>query len=99
MSAVELSVRLLAEPESPSWRVDALGRVMRPLARPPGKLTKRHLDVITLVSHGRTNAEIADQLGICDRIVKLEITHACQVLHAHNRAHLAATAIRKGLVT
>lgn len=81
-----------------TYRVGRRGQVMRPYARPVGKLTKRHVQIITLISHGQTNKSIGEQIGLSERVIKAEITHACGVLHAKNRAHLAATAIRRGLI-
>jgi DNA-binding CsgD family transcriptional regulator/tetratricopeptide (TPR) repeat protein len=63
----------------------------------PDALTQREVDVIRLISAGRTDREIADQLIISIRTVT---THVGNILHktgAANRAEAAAYAVRNGL--
>lgn len=63
-----------------------------------GALTARQLDVLLLVAQGRLNKQIADQLGIAERTVKLHMTALMQALGARNRTHLLARAQALGLL-
>lgn len=53
-----------------------------------GLLTKRERDVLDLVVKGRMNKEIANDLAIHERTVKLHRTHITTKLHVHSVAEL-----------
>ena len=53
--------------------------------RAQGQLTKRQMDVIRLLSQGRSNREISEILGIAEGTVKVHVNAAFQVLGVHNR--------------
>lgn len=59
--------------------------------------TARQLEVLTLVGRGRQNKQIADELGIAERTVKLHITALFDTLKARNRTHLLVRARELGL--
>ena len=59
--------------------------------------TARQLEVLTLIGQGRQNKQIADELGIAERTVKLHITALFDSLSARNRTHLLVRARELGL--
>jgi DNA-binding NarL/FixJ family response regulator len=63
-----------------------------------GAVTPRQLEVLTLVARGRQNKNIADDLGIAERTVKLHITALLSLTGARNRTHLVARARELGLL-
>ncbi len=69
--------------------------------RAPGQrpaLTSRELDILALVTKGRTSPEIAAQLGIERRTVEGHRLNIMDKLGARNPADLTRIAIRTGLV-
>jgi ATP/maltotriose-dependent transcriptional regulator MalT len=72
----------------------------RLLARPEwnGPLTRRELEVIALVSAGRSNREIADQLVVSEHTVHRHVANILRKLGEPTRAAAAARATRDGLV-
>ncbi len=65
-------------------------------ARP--ELTGREREVLHWVVLGRTNREIARQLGIAEVTVKLHVSSALQKLGASDRTEAATVAIQRGIV-
>lgn len=61
-------------------------------------VTPRQMQVLDLVAQGRLNKQIADQLGIAERTVKLHVTALLQALAARNRTHLLVKARAHGLL-
>lgn len=61
-------------------------------------VTPRQLEVLSLVAQGRLNKQIADQLGVAERTVKLHITALLQTFDARNRTHLLVKAREHGLL-
>jgi DNA-binding NarL/FixJ family response regulator len=53
------------------------------------KLSPRQLDVARLVSKGKTNYQIACELGITENTVKLYVSQVLRLTHMHNRTQLA----------
>lgn len=73
------------------------------LAVPPGpllgrELTSRECEVVTLVSDGLSNNEIADLLFVSPRTVQSHVASALGKLGARTRTQLAVTAIRRGVI-
>ena len=60
-------------------------------------LTPRQLEVLLLVAQGRQNKQIAAELEIAERTVKLHITALLDTMDARNRTHLLVQARRAGL--
>lgn len=60
--------------------------------------TARQLEVLMLVAQGRQNKQIAHELGIAERTVKLHVTALLDALGARNRTHLLVLARESGLV-
>lgn len=59
-------------------------------------LTKRQIEVVTLVAEGLTNVEIADKLHIGPESVKDHLSAACHKLDARNRTHVVHLAHTAG---
>lgn len=64
---------------------------------PVASLTPRQLEVLLLVAQGRQNKQIAAELAIAERTVKLHITALLDTMDARNRTHLLVQARRAGL--
>jgi DNA-binding NarL/FixJ family response regulator len=67
----------------------ALGRSPGRKAAALGGLTRRELQVASLVTAGLTNAQIAHQLHLSHRTVENHVAHALTKLGARNRTELA----------
>jgi two-component system, NarL family, nitrate/nitrite response regulator NarL len=63
----------------------------------PG-LTRRERDIVSGIAHGRTNREIASDLGICEQTVKNQLTCVFHKVKVRNRLELALYAVRTGLL-
>jgi two-component system, NarL family, nitrate/nitrite response regulator NarL len=60
--------------------------------------TARQLEVLGLLGQGKLNKQIADELGIAERTVKLHLTALFELLQARNRTQLLARAKDTGLL-
>ncbi|WP_410651085.1 response regulator [Amycolatopsis sp. cmx-4-54] len=72
-----------------------LGRMRAPTPEP---LSKRELEVLTLISRGSTNKEAAKLLFISEATVKTHLVHAYAKLGVKDRAAAVATAFARGLL-
>jgi DNA-binding NarL/FixJ family response regulator len=63
-----------------------------------GELSPRECQVLELVTNGRSNQEIADELGIAYNTVKNHLRSILSKLGAKNRAQAAAMAVSQGLL-
>ena len=61
-------------------------------------LTTRELEVLKLVADGTPNKKIARQLSISTETVKDHVSNILGKLHANDRAHAVAIAIRQQLI-
>lgn len=84
-------------------------KVLRQFAALPGEepagrdplcdeLTERELQVLTCISQGQSNKEIAAQLVLSEKTVKNHIANIFSKLHVCDRTQAVLYAIRKGLV-
>ena len=78
----ELGARLAREPEQEG---------------PPGGLSEREVEVLSLVALGHTNQEIAEKLFVSVRTVEAHRTHIQQKLRFESRAELVRYALDHGL--
>ena len=62
-------------------------------------LSKRELEVLQLLSAGKTNTEIANQLFIAKATVKFHVSNIFSKLHVTNRTLAVATARNSGLIS
>lgn len=62
------------------------------------QLTKRQLDVLHLLSQGRSTSDIATELGLSKTTVRNYIAGLLSVLGAHTRLEAVITARREGLI-
>lgn len=64
----------------------------------PIKLTKREIEVLTLVFEGRTSKEVADMLYISKRTVDFHLANIFDKLQVSNRVQACRRAARLGLL-
>lgn len=62
------------------------------------QLTPRELSTLRLMADGRSNKEIANELGISERTVKTHLGHLFEKLGVTSRTEAAKVAARRGLV-
>lgn len=71
-------------------------RLAEALNRP--EPTLRELEVLEDIARGRSNKEIAADLGMSEATVKLHVTHLLQKLSAADRTQAALIALRRGII-
>jgi DNA-binding NarL/FixJ family response regulator len=64
----------------------------------PFGLTPRELEVLVILSEGRTDREIAERLFISERTVQVHTRRVLAKLGASTRTQAASVAIRQGVV-
>ncbi|WP_435623601.1 LuxR C-terminal-related transcriptional regulator [Flagellimonas sp.] len=64
---------------------------------PETPLTKRELEVLTLIREGHTNVQIGKQLFITERTVKFHITSILSKLDVKNRTEAVDVGLKRGL--
>lgn len=83
-----VAARLLREVASPS----------APTVRGVGDLTTRERQVLELLAGGRTNRQIARDLGVAEKTVKTHVSHVLAKLGVADRTQAALAAVRAGMV-
>jgi DNA-binding NarL/FixJ family response regulator len=63
---------------------------------PAQSLTRRHIDILTFMALGFTNAEIARELFVSEDTVKTHAKRIYQFLGAEDRANAVAIAVFRG---
>ncbi|CAM4082986.1 response regulator transcription factor [Nocardia ninae] len=63
-----------------------------------GSLTRREAEVLGLLAHGRSNAEIARQLSVSATTVRSHVHHVLQKLAVATRGQAVAVAYETGLI-
>ncbi len=61
-------------------------------------LSPRQIDVIRLISKGKSNKQIAYELGLTEGTVKLHVTAILKLLNVYNRTGAVVEATRLGLI-
>lgn len=98
LGATPLASRLRSELQAAGVKGIPRGPQRKTRANPLG-LTARQADVLELLSHGLTNAEIADRLFISIRTVDHHVSAILAKLGASSRSEAAQTARSAALVT
>ena len=76
----------------------ALSKVHLGLLKESPHLTDRERDVLNWIKYGRTDEDVALQLGLSKRTVKFHIENAMVKLQANNRVQAVAIALSQGLI-
>jgi len=63
-----------------------------------GKLSDREVEVLGLISQGKSNKEIAELLFVTDNTVKMHVKKILLKLHANDRTQAVVIAIQRGLL-
>ena len=71
---------------------------LRPRGASPDELSSREVEVLQLVSEGRSNKEIGDALGLSALTVKSHLARIARKVGTGDRAEMVAHAMRAGLV-
>ena len=79
-------------------RVLAKGMRTRFEQQPVESLTERELEVLSLVGHGRSNKEIATDLGITERTARTHVSNILGKLDLQSRTQAALYAVERKLV-
>ena len=87
----------LLHPEIASRVLDEFAS-LRPEPLSPSTLTARETEVLTLITRGYSNKEIARELVISIKTVKTHVSSILSKLHTVDRTQAALCAVRKGLV-
>ena len=61
-------------------------------------LTKREREILQLLAHGLSNAEVGQRLFISQETVKSHVRHILAKLDAGTRTHAVAIAMRDGTI-
>jgi DNA-binding NarL/FixJ family response regulator len=79
-------------------RILAKGMRSRVGRQPVDALTERELEVLSLVGHGRSNKEIATDLGITERTARTHVSNILGKLDLQSRTQAALYAVERKLV-
>jgi DNA-binding NarL/FixJ family response regulator len=84
--------------------IDDFRRLRRPAKttgadKPPDgePLTEREAVVLDLISNGKSNRDISNELGLAEGTVKNHVSSILAKLHARSRTELAVKAVRQGM--
>lgn len=71
----------------------------RPAERIPSlELTPREAEVLVCITQGRSNREIADQLNIAEKTVRIHVSSVLDKMGARDRTQATILALQRGLV-
>jgi ATP/maltotriose-dependent transcriptional regulator MalT len=85
------------EGSSPGARATTQHRGL-PADAPVRMLSQRELEVLSLVAEGRTNRDIAEELGVSDKTVKRHLSNILDKLGVNSRAAAVNQGLRLGLL-
>ena len=66
--------------------------------KPKHDLTERELEVLRLISQGKSNKEISEDLVLSEKTVKTHVSNILQKLHLSDRTQAAVFALRQRIV-
>ncbi len=89
---------LVLDPEVARTAMDEAAAPAPAEADPYESLTDREKQVLKLVAEGKSNKEVADELGISVKTAMSHREHVMEKLGVHNRTELVRFAIRKGVI-
>lgn len=81
----------------PGIAPDVLTRLFRSPEDPYDRLTPREREVLGLIAHGRTNPQIAEDLGLSVRTVDVHRSHLMHKLDIHDLTTLVKFAWNRGI--
>ena len=88
------AIMLSADPDDEeSFDVPSMGKDMKSIA---GPLTYRETQILNYIADGNTNKQIAYILRISEQTIKNHVSAILRKLHANDRAHAVALAMRDG---
>jgi DNA-binding NarL/FixJ family response regulator len=82
----------------PPVLLDEESNMPKQAAGPATGLTGRQKEVMQLIAEGKSNKEIARELGLAETTVKMHMTHIMRVLDVSNRTQAVVKAERLGWV-
>jgi DNA-binding NarL/FixJ family response regulator len=65
---------------------------------PSVELTPRESEVLTCITQGRSNREIAEELGIAEKTVRIHVSAVLDKMGARDRTQATIYALQRGLV-
>lgn len=86
---------------SPSVARLVLSEISEPDPRPPttDPLTPREVEVLNVLAGGKSNQQIADQLGISETTVRTHVSNILAKLHLASRTEAALYALKEGMAS
>ena len=98
-AAINAGVRcyVVTPEDSPAETAAPVAR-LRPRGGSPDELSAREVEVLQLVSEGRSNKDIGDALGLSALTVKSHLARIARKVGTGDRAEMVAHAMRAGLV-
>jgi DNA-binding NarL/FixJ family response regulator len=98
-AAINAGIRCyIVTPEEPEGAGTVPTVRVRPRGGSPDELSAREVEVLQLVSEGRSNKEIGDALGLSALTVKSHLARIARKVGTGDRAEMVAHAMRAGLV-
>ena len=88
----------MLHPEATAQLLQELAHLAKNRSKDYG-LSKREVEVLHLLSEGKTNKEIAKDLWISEQTVKTHVAHIFNKLGTTDRTETVAHALRTGLVS
>lgn len=87
----------------PTLEPEVTGKIMSHMRKKPEKnlhdqLTGREIEILLLIAEGKTNQEIAEQLFIAVKTVKVHVSNMLAKLNVQGRTQAAIYAFQHGLV-
>lgn len=76
----------------------SLSRAPSTRASPNSDLSARERDVLDLIVRGKSNKEIASDLGITESTVKCHVSVILMRLNVNDRTQAVVTALQRGLI-